>query len=143
MQKNEQDARTDAEVIEADSRTSLEQMISLLQGGEGPTLADPGLTRLDTGQLESLRRHASHQAALCLERATQLLRLMLYSVENSRDLQPDDLAVNADHVMMLVEEQRRWMTLAENARYYQQHPDAAERGLRFGEVKPMEAASME
>lgn len=142
-QENEQDARTNAEVIESDSRTSLEQMISLLQCGEGPTLADPGLARLDTGQLESLRRHAPHQAALCLERATQLLRLMLYSVEYGRDVQPGDLAVNANHVLMLVKEQRCWMTLVGNARYYQQHTDAVDRGLRFGEAKPMAAASME
>lgn len=141
--ENEQNTRTDAEVIESDSCTSLEQMISLLQGGEGPALADPGLTRLDTGKLESLRLHASHQAALSLERATQLLRLMLYRVEYGHDLQPDDLAVSASHVVMLVEERRRWMVLAENARYYQQHPDAAERGLRFGEMKPMAAASLE
>jgi hypothetical protein len=120
-----EDTPTDTEVTEADSCTSLEQMISLLQGGQGAALADPGLTRLDPEQLDSLRRHASYQAALCLERATQLLRLMLYSVEYRQKLQPDDLAISSTHVTMLVEERQRWMTLAENAQYYQQHPDVA------------------
>jgi hypothetical protein len=54
-----------------------------------------------------------------------LLRLMLYSVEYRQKLQPDDLAVSATNVTMLVEERQRWMTLAENAQYDQQHPDIA------------------
>ena len=123
IQENEQDAGTELEMVEADSRTSLEQMISLLQGGQGAALADPGLTRLDPDQLDSMRRHASYHAALCLERATQLLRLMLYSVEYRQKLQPDDLTISANHVKMIVDERERWLALAENARYYQEHPD--------------------
>jgi len=125
MLETTEDTGTDTEATEADSRTSLERMIALLQGGQGAALADPALTRLGAGQLDSLRRHASYQAALCLERASQLLRLMLCSVESSEKLQPDDLTTSAAHVAMLVHERERWMTLAENARYYQQHPDVA------------------
>lgn len=125
MLETTEDTGIDTEAIEADSRTSLEQMISLLQGGQGAALADAALTRLGAEQLDSLRRHASYHAALCIERASQLLRLMLCSIESSEKLQPDDLTTSATHVTMLVHERERWMALAENARYYQQHPEVA------------------
>lgn len=92
--ENRKDPRTDTEAVEADSRTSLEQMISLLQGGQGAALADAGLTRLGAEQLDSLHRHASHQARLCRERANQLLWLMLYWMEDGEH-PPDDLVASA------------------------------------------------
>ena len=57
---------------------------------------------------------------------------MLYSVEYRQELQPEDLTISANHVKMMVEERQRWLVLAENARYYQEHPDvtaAISRGL--------------
>lgn len=125
MLENGQDAGMDMKAIEAESRTSLEQMISLLQGGEGMPLADAGLTRLGAEQLDSLRRHASYQAALCLERASQLLRLMLYCAEHHEEHLSEDLTATAAQVAMLSQERERWTILAENARYYQEYPDIA------------------
>lgn len=122
--ENRKDPRTDTEAVEADSRTSLEQMISLLQGGQGAALADAGLTRLGAEQLDSLHRHASHQARLCRERANQLLWLMLYWMEDGEH-PPDDLVASATQVATLAQERQRWMALAENARYYRQHPEVA------------------
>jgi hypothetical protein len=129
MLDNRQDTWAGTNAAEADSRTSLEQVISLLQGGQGAPLADAGLARLGAEQLNVLRRHASYQAALCLERASQLLRLMLHCAEHHEQHLSEELTATATQVAMLSQERERWTTLAENAQYYQQNPDIAARIL--------------
>lgn len=114
MLKTTKVTRTDTEAIRADSRTSLEQMISLLQGGHVAALADVGLTSLNTEQLASLRRLAFHQAELCVER-----RRLLQCPKH----QPADVRASTAQIAMLEQERQHWVTLAENAHYYQQHPD--------------------
>jgi len=115
---DKEDALADAEIGEADSRTSLEQLLPLLQGDQGAALADPGLTRLSAEQLMALRRLALRQAELCLERR----RLLQYPDQNDKH-QPGDVTACTAHIAMLEQECQRWAALAENAKYYWQHPD--------------------
>lgn len=130
MLTDKEEPQTGTEVCEVDSRTSLEQLISLLQGGHTAALADAGLTTLSVEQLDSIQRHASHQAEQCIERASLLLRLMCHCAEYRDRPQSDELIAGAAQVSMLVQERQRWMALAENAQYYQQHPGAAGRIAR-------------
>jgi hypothetical protein len=134
MPTGKEDAQADTENCEADSRTSLEQLISLLQGGHAAALADAGLTGLGVEQLSAIHRHALYQGEQCYEQASLLLRLMCCCAQHRENLQPNELAAGAAQIATLVQERQRWRTLAENAQYYQQHPDAAEkiaRGLRY------------
>jgi cell division protein FtsB len=130
MLTDKEDAQADTEDCEADSRTSLERLISLLQGGCTAALADAGLTGLSVEQLSSIHRHASYQAEQCYDQASLLLRLMCCCVQHRENLQPNELAAGAAQIATLVQERQRWMTLAENAQYYQQHRDAAEKIAR-------------
>lgn len=120
---DKEDALTDAEVGEADSRTSLEQLLPLLQGGHIAALADAGLTLLDAGQLMALRSLALHQAELCVERRRLLHYPMRYCTDQSNKDQPGDETARATQIAMLEQECQRWVTLAENAQYYRQYPE--------------------
>jgi len=125
MQESAYGAEADREVVEADSRTSLEQLLPLLQGGYTAALADAGVTSLGTGQLDSLRRLAMHQAELCVERRDLLQYLLWYCAEYCKKHPSRGATACAAQIAMLEQECQRWITLAENARYYQQHPDVA------------------
>ena len=134
MLTDKEGEQADTEDFEADSRTSLEQLISLLQGDHAAALADAGLTGLGVEQLSSIHRHALSQGEQCYDQANLLLRLMLCCARHRENLQSNEMAAGAAQIATLVQDRQRWMTLAENARYYQQHPDAAEkiaRGLRW------------
>ena len=130
MLTDKEDAQTDMEDFEADSRTSLELLISLLQGGHAAALADAGLTGLGVEQLSSVHRHALYQGEQCYEQASLLLRLMCCCSQHRENLQSNELAAGAAQIATLLQERQRWMTLAENAQYYQQHPDRAEKIAR-------------
>jgi len=123
MQESAYGAEADREVVEADSRTSLEQQLPLLQGGHTAALADAGVTSLGTGQLDSLHRLAMHQAELCVERRDLLQCLLWYCAEYCKKHPSRGTTACAAQIAMLEQECQRWITLAENARYYQQHPD--------------------
>lgn len=134
MQESTQDAGMDRDVVEADSRTSLEQLMPLLQGARAAALADAGLTSLDARQLTALHRLASHQAQLCVERRDLLQCLAWHCAEYNSKHSSRRMAACAAQVAMLEQECQRWITLAENARYYQQHPDVTAK--TFGAVFP-------
>lgn len=130
---DKEDAQADTEDLEADSRTSLERLISLLQGDHAAALADAGLIGLSDEQLSSIHRHALCQGERCYDQASLMLRLMLRCAQHRESQQSNELTAGAAQIATLVQERQRWLTLAENAQYYRQHPDAAEkiaRGLR-------------
>jgi hypothetical protein len=128
MLADKEDAQMNAEIGKADSRTSLEQLLPLLQRSPAAALADAGLTLLGAEQLMALRRLALHQAELCDERRDLLQCLAWYCVEYGRrdPSRSRGLRACAAHIAMLEQESQRWLALAENAKYYQQHPGAAE-----------------
>lgn len=89
------------------------------------TLADAGLTHLGAEQLGSLHRLALHQAKLCVDRRNLLQRLAWYCAEYNEEHQSRGVTACAAQIMMLERECWRWVTLAENALYYREHPDVA------------------
>jgi hypothetical protein len=112
MLTGREDMQADMASCEVDSRTPLERLLALLQGGHAAALADVGLTTLDAEQLASLHRLALHQAELCAARR----RLLQCPTQHC-----------AEQIAMLEHECQRWVTLAENAQYYRQHPDVMAR----------------
>jgi hypothetical protein len=64
MLTDKEGTQTNAKIGEADSRTSLEQLIPLLQGSPAAALADAGLTLLGTEQLVALEQRELFTGAL-------------------------------------------------------------------------------
>ncbi|MEZ0471148.1 hypothetical protein [Luteimonas salinilitoris] len=109
------------------AQTALQRLVHLLQGGEGPALADAGIARLPPARLEVLSRHALEESETCLERAELMLRLAEAGLEHDAAVVADDMLRIGRHVMRLLQDHRRWRELAGNAAYYRDHPEATAR----------------
>lgn len=109
------------------AQTALQRLVHLLQGGEGPALADAGIAPLPPVRLEALSRHALEESDTCLERAELMLRLAEAGLEHDVAVVADDMLCIARHIARLLQDHRRWRELAGNAAYYLDHPEAATR----------------
>lgn len=109
------------------AQTSLQRLVHLLQGGEGPAMADAGIARLPPARLEALLRLALEESETCLERAELLLRLAEAGLENDAPVVADDMLRIGRHIARLLQDHRRWRELAGNAAYCLDHPEDAVR----------------
>lgn len=105
----------------------LDDALHLLQADPGHSLADPGLARLTPASLDRLflaaRRQAerNHDGILLL---LDLLQLAQRAEEgHPRPLMPGVIR----HLRHHVEDQHRWQALADNAAYYRDNRQVAER----------------
>ena len=114
---------------------SLDDALHLLQADPGHSLADPGLARLPPAGLDRLFLAARRQAERNHDGILLLLDL-LHLAQRAED--PSHRRLLTGVVRQLrhhVEDQQRWQALADNAAYYRDNRQVAERvaaRLRLG-----------
>lgn len=114
-----------------DEATPLDRVLNVLQGLDAAD-ADSALAQFGAGPLDVLTSGAALQASLCAERMRSLFEL-LDCCTASGTLPPSRqvLSRTAQQLLALLAEHQRWLQLADNARYYRDHPDMAARVARF------------
>lgn len=109
------------------SGAPLDDALHLLQVDPGHSLADPGLARLTPTGLDRLLLAARHQADRNHDGILLLLDLLQLAQRaegaGTRRLMPGVIRQLRHHV----EDQRRWQALADNAAYYRDNRQVAER----------------
>lgn len=106
--------------------TPLDDALHLLQADPGHSLADPGLSRLTPAALDRLFLAARRQAEQSHDGILLLLDLLHYAAPAGGGhgrLLPRVVHQLRHHV----ENQQRWQALADNAAYYRDNPQVAER----------------
>ncbi|WP_411833296.1 hypothetical protein [Pseudoxanthomonas mexicana] len=111
--------------------TPLVRILELLQG-EGTGLTDASIARLPPEHLERLAVAAQRKSQDSLD----LLRCLLNCVEIILRREPAETARGSllnlnGHLAGLLEDHERWVGLHENAVYYRDHPQVAERLARY------------
>ena len=103
----------------------LDDALHLLQADPGHSLADPGLARLTQAGLDRLFVAARRQA----DRSHQgiLLLLDLLPLAQRADPAARLVAGTARQLRYHLEDQQRWQALADNAAYYRDNRQVAER----------------
>lgn len=105
----------------------LDDALHLLQADPGHSLADPGLARLTPAGLDRLFVAACQQ----VERSHQGILLLLDLLQLAQPADPATasrlVAGMARQLRHHLEDQQRWQTLADNAAYYRDNRQVAER----------------
>lgn len=105
----------------------LDDALHLLQVDPGHSLADPGLARLTESCLDRLFLAARHQAERNHDGILLLLDL-LQLAQGAERVSTRRLMRDAIHQLRHhVEDQQRWQSLADNAAYYRDNRQVAER----------------
>lgn len=105
----------------------LDDALHLLQADPGHSLADPGLARLTPAGLDRLFLAARHQAEHHHDGILLLLDL-LQLAQNAEGVSPRRLMFGVVRQLRHhVEDQHRWQALADNAAYYRDNRQVAER----------------
>ena len=107
------------------ARAPLDDALHLLQADPGHSLADPGLARLTPAGLDRIFLAARYQAERNHEGILLLLDLLQLAqpAQGGRRLMPRVVRQLRHHV----EDQHRWQALADNAAYYRDNRQVAER----------------
>lgn len=117
--------------LPADAPTPLETLIDRLQGGANSTLADSGIARFDRNSLDRIAACAARERESCEERMRCLLELLDAAMVGNRENLPDPLLLaTVQQALGLLRDARRWHELSDNASYYRDHPEVAERIAR-------------
>ena len=105
----------------------LDDALHLLQADPGHSLADPGLARLTPASLDRLFVAARQQA----DRSHQGILLLLDLLQLAQRADPATasplMAGVARQLRHHLEDQQRWQALADNAAYYRDNRQVAER----------------
>lgn len=110
-----------------DDLPPLSRVLDLLQESIDEP-ADCGLARMSPAALDVLSSSAASQSDHCLDRIRLVFEL-LESCETTGALPPSQatLKLLCREVLALLQEYRRWALLADNAGFYRDHPQVAER----------------
>lgn len=122
---------TDTQTLASTASTSLpaplDDALHLLQADPGHSLADPGLARLTAAGLDRLFIAARYQAERNHDGILLLLDL-LQLAQPAEGISPRRLMSGVVRQLRHhVEDQHRWQALADNAAYYRDNRQAAER----------------
>ncbi|MEL1266079.1 hypothetical protein [Pseudoxanthomonas putridarboris] len=132
VEESEESAPENGRILAAphpldDSPSSLDRLLHLLQGTTANSLADPGITVLSPSQLDQLTLSARRQAEHCQDGILLVLDLLQGMLDNGA---MPDAATMRRLVRQLHDQfhdQQRWHSLADNAAYYRDHTQVAER----------------
>lgn len=121
------DIRDVQSVRDGMSQSTLDDALHLLQADPGHSLADPGLARLTPAGLDRLFLAARHQAERNHDGILLLLDL-LQLAQRAEGTGPHRLMRGVVRQLRhQMEDQHRWQALADNAAYYRDNRQVAER----------------
>ncbi|WP_334177344.1 hypothetical protein [Pseudoxanthomonas sp.] len=107
--------------------TPLDDALHLLQTDPGHSLADPGLARLTPAGLDRLSVAARQQADRNHEGILLLLELLHVAQRTDAGNQGQLMPTVVRQLRHHVEDQHRWQSLADNAAFYRDNRQVAER----------------
>lgn len=117
--------------------TPLRRLIALMQGENvSAAVADSGIARLSTPSLMALTQTALEESEICRERATLMLRLVEVGLASGTNYATGDLLRMQQHTIRLMQDERLWRDLADNANFYRDHPVVASRISAIGSGHP-------
>lgn len=112
----------------AEGPTPLETLLNLLQGGSACALADSGIAACDPQTLDRISAAAELESDDCLDRMHCLLELLHASLTTDPPaLSHITLTGALRHLTRFLTDHQRWHVLADNAAYYRDHPEIANR----------------
>lgn len=112
-------------------QTSLEALVSLLQGNTERVLADAGIAGQGRCRLDLIAIAAGQESEECLDRMRCMLELMDAGLAaDAAAVSRSSLMCVTRHLVRLLGDFERWHTLAGNAAYYRDHPEVAAKVAR-------------
>ncbi|HEX7804191.1 MAG TPA: hypothetical protein VF471_15680 [Pseudoxanthomonas sp.] len=112
----------------AEGQTPLETLLNLLQGGSPCALADAGIAARDPQTLDRISAAAELESDECLDRIHCLLELLQATLTTDPPALSQITLIGAlRHLTRFLTDHQRWHVLADNAAYYRDHPEVANR----------------